>query len=258
MTDKMSERESVLRDGIALTTGDRNKSYGSPVPNLELQHDLWAAYKAAAGDKHHPAHDAAMQHIFAKIARIACGARGHRDTYVDLATYAAIAFECDAEGRCCDLCERTVLDAEPCEVCDTESALSAHARRRTTVRIPLPDWARHTPSVQQQGRRQGKTSMGVVECDLFELTPACFIAELLPRECARLAGWNRFVQECEEAAARLVSMARFRSFLPGGGFCERYSERAAELLTFANEVRRARADFVLLSCIDGTEAQSDG
>lgn len=95
MTDTLRER--VLRDGIDLTTGDRNRTYGSPAPNLTLQLRLWELYNAAAGGKHTSAHDAAMQHIFAKVARIACGQVGHRDNYVDLATYAAIAYECSVE-----------------------------------------------------------------------------------------------------------------------------------------------------------------
>lgn len=95
----VSVREQVLLDGAALTGGDRNRTYGSPAPNLALQMALWVAYKAVAGDKHSAAHDAAMQHVFAKVARIASGARGHRDNYVDGATYLAIAFECDAENN---------------------------------------------------------------------------------------------------------------------------------------------------------------
>ena len=90
-----SEREQILADGIALTGGDRNRTYGDPSPNLHLQFQLWELYIRAAGEKHSDAHDAAMQHVFAKIARIASGARGHRDNYVDAATYIAIAYECD-------------------------------------------------------------------------------------------------------------------------------------------------------------------
>lgn len=100
--DSRSERERVLLDGIELTGGDRNKTYGAPAPNLALQLNLWNWYKSVAGEKHSAAHDAAMQHVFAKIARIATGKRGHRDNYVDAATYIAIAFECDAtedEGK---------------------------------------------------------------------------------------------------------------------------------------------------------------
>lgn len=92
-----SEREEVLRQGIELTTNSRNKSYGPPSVNLTTQMELWTIYKRAAGNRYSPGHDAAMQHLFAKIARIACGAMGHRDNYVDAATYIAIAWECQTE-----------------------------------------------------------------------------------------------------------------------------------------------------------------
>lgn len=91
-----TEREKILADGIALTSGDRNRTYGEPAPNLKMQMLLWELYRANAGSKHSLAHEAAMQHVFAKIARIACGVRGHRDNYLDAATYIAIAYECDA------------------------------------------------------------------------------------------------------------------------------------------------------------------
>ena len=89
-----SPRARVLLDGVELTEGDRNLTYGDPEINLSLQAALWDLYYGHCAGKYPPAHQAAMQHIFAKIARIACGSSGHRDNYVDLATYAAIAWEC--------------------------------------------------------------------------------------------------------------------------------------------------------------------
>lgn len=88
-------REGILLEGASLTSGDRNDAYGDPAANLTVQMSLWAMYSAASQGKHSPAHEAAMQHVFAKIARIACGKAGHRDNYVDAATYIAIAWECD-------------------------------------------------------------------------------------------------------------------------------------------------------------------
>ena len=97
MRDPLPVRAQCLQECIALTTGDRNKTYGPPEPNLTLQMELWTLYKRAAGDKHSMAHDAAMQHVFAKIARIASGPPLHEDNYVDLSGYAALAYECDVE-----------------------------------------------------------------------------------------------------------------------------------------------------------------
>lgn len=87
------ERVRVLQDGIDLTSKDRNETYGDPLVNLRLQMALWTVYKESAGEKHTFAHDAAMQHVFAKIARIACG-KLHRDNYVDGGVYFSIAYEC--------------------------------------------------------------------------------------------------------------------------------------------------------------------
>jgi len=97
MRDMRSTREKVLQRAIDLTAKNREQSYGSPEPNLTLQMELWTLYKATAGDKHSLAHDAAMQHVFAKIARIASGPPLHEDNYVDLSGYAALAYECDVQ-----------------------------------------------------------------------------------------------------------------------------------------------------------------
>lgn len=97
MRDPLPVRAQCLQECIALTTGDRNKTYGPPEPNLTLQMELWTLYKRAAGDKHSMAHDAAMQHVFAKLARIASGPPLHKDNYLDLSNYSVIAYECDVE-----------------------------------------------------------------------------------------------------------------------------------------------------------------
>ena len=87
-------RVRVLSQGIGLTVGDRNEAYGDPAINLDLQMRLWNCYRNTARAKHTEAHDAAMQHVFAKIARVAAGAF-REDNYIDMATYAAIAYECE-------------------------------------------------------------------------------------------------------------------------------------------------------------------
>ena len=96
-----TERGAILRDGYELTHGDRNVTYGDPGINLECQMRLYEIYAeyALPRNLHTAAHEAAIQHIFAKLARIACGVAHHRDNYIDLATYAAIAWECDNAFR---------------------------------------------------------------------------------------------------------------------------------------------------------------
>lgn len=94
-----TERGEILERGLDLTENDRNKTYGDPSINLQCQWELWQVYDKfcrLATPGHMAAHQAAMQHVFAKIARIACGAAGHTDNYVDGAVYLAIASEVDA------------------------------------------------------------------------------------------------------------------------------------------------------------------
>ena len=88
------KRMQILEHGIEITMGDRNDAYGNPAINLDLQMRMWNCYKSVAHAKHSEAHDAAMQHVFAKIARVAAGAF-REDNYIDMATYAAIAYECE-------------------------------------------------------------------------------------------------------------------------------------------------------------------
>ena len=91
-------RAEVLTKALDATMKSRNQSYGDPYPNLRLAADMLALYQTAAGKKYNPAHDAAVAMILAKIARIATGAVGHEDNYVDGAAYFAIAAECQTVG----------------------------------------------------------------------------------------------------------------------------------------------------------------
>jgi hypothetical protein len=89
-----SVRAVVLEQALSATVKSRNESYGDPFPNLCIAAELKAVYHKAAGNKYHPAHDEAIDMVLSKLARIACGATGHTDNYVDAAAYMAIAAEC--------------------------------------------------------------------------------------------------------------------------------------------------------------------
>lgn len=91
-------RGRILDEAAKATLKSRNQSYGDPYPNLRLAADMLALYQAAAGKKYNPAHDAAIAMVLAKVARIATGAVGHEDNYVDGAAYMAIAAECQTVG----------------------------------------------------------------------------------------------------------------------------------------------------------------
>ena len=88
-------RGQVLQAAMDATLGSRNKSYGAPNPNLQLANNLIAAVHPFLKDKYSPAHNQAIYLALHKLARIACGAVGHTDNYVDAAAYFAIAAECE-------------------------------------------------------------------------------------------------------------------------------------------------------------------
>lgn len=88
-------RGQILQAAMDATLGSRNKSYGAPTPNLQLANELIATVHPFLKDKYSPAHNQAIYLALHKLARIACGAVGHTDNYVDAAAYFAIAAECE-------------------------------------------------------------------------------------------------------------------------------------------------------------------
>jgi hypothetical protein len=82
-------RVRILREGISLTTGDRNETYGEPFENMALAANL---FNGVSGMNLSPA-DMAMAMVCMKLSRLA-KTPGHRDSVVDAATYLAIYYEC--------------------------------------------------------------------------------------------------------------------------------------------------------------------
>lgn len=103
---KPPRRVQFLHEGAKLTSGDRDVEYGSPYENLSNCAILFTAYlRAKYGgiilDLYSftlTAEDVAWLNVQQKIART-FGGRVKPDTYVDAATYSAIAGECAEEGR---------------------------------------------------------------------------------------------------------------------------------------------------------------
>lgn len=87
-------RAVVLDKAIAAMLGDRQEAYGPPSDALFLAAEFIRLYKQSAVGKYCAAHDEAISLACLKMARIACGAVGHNDNYVDGAAYFAIAAEC--------------------------------------------------------------------------------------------------------------------------------------------------------------------
>ncbi|AGR46470.1 hypothetical protein ODIN_55 [Mycobacterium phage Odin] len=90
--------ESILEEAQRLIDGDRQQAYGKAIVSFERIADLWTAY---IGCEPLTAMDVANLMSLLKISR-AKSALGtpeviHRDSYVDLAGYAALAVRCHEE-----------------------------------------------------------------------------------------------------------------------------------------------------------------
>ena len=89
-----SPRQILLDDAARIVSGARETTYGGPEKSFTTIAALWSAY---AGLQLAP-HDVAAMQALVKLARIK-GSRGeHRDSWVDLAGYAACGAECVAEA----------------------------------------------------------------------------------------------------------------------------------------------------------------
>lgn len=92
---KPENKDSILDTAKKLTGADRRDTYGPPTKQHELTMELYAIYRLARGDKEEGAVDTCIFNILQKISRYACGPGNHRDTWVDIAGYAANAAECE-------------------------------------------------------------------------------------------------------------------------------------------------------------------
>jgi Domain of unknown function (DUF6378) len=91
---EISGRQEILETALEFTTGDRNKTYGPPKPNLTCFANLVQAYlNGMTQPEQLDATDGAIIMTLAKISRIAVN-KQHKDNYIDGAAYMAIAGEC--------------------------------------------------------------------------------------------------------------------------------------------------------------------
>ena len=95
MADKRIE---ILDTAKAMTGGNRDKDYGSPVQNMQETGALWTAYLATRGHHVHiTGEDVANMMVLLKMARM--GQMHKDDNYVDASAYQAIAGECSEFER---------------------------------------------------------------------------------------------------------------------------------------------------------------
>lgn len=86
------EKESILQEAERIINGERRVEYGDARDCFALISNLWTEYSIdkLKDDTSISAHDVAMMMCLMKIARTTTGAK-KRDTYVDIAGYAALA-----------------------------------------------------------------------------------------------------------------------------------------------------------------------
>jgi hypothetical protein len=92
-------RADILHAAEKCVCGQREQDYGTPEDNFETIAELWETYLRRAcvdeaGGVYIDATDVAMMMALLKIARIA-GGSGTRDSFIDLAGYAACGAECE-------------------------------------------------------------------------------------------------------------------------------------------------------------------
>lgn len=88
-----SARQTLLDDAARIVSGAREDTYGGPEKSFATIAALWSAY---LGIPLAP-HDVAAMQALVKLARIRGSDGQHRDSWVDLAGYAACGAECVIE-----------------------------------------------------------------------------------------------------------------------------------------------------------------
>jgi len=87
----MNARQQMLREAEALVNGDRNNAYGPPDQDLQRTADFLTIY--LNGRRIIEAHDVAIMMSLLKISRLSWDPT-KRDSWVDIAGYAACGYEC--------------------------------------------------------------------------------------------------------------------------------------------------------------------
>ena len=88
-----SVRHAVLTEAIEAITGEREDTYGGPEDSFRTIAALWTAYLDQAIETY----DVAAMMALLKIARIKHSGGQHRDSWCDLAGYAACGAECSQD-----------------------------------------------------------------------------------------------------------------------------------------------------------------
>jgi len=96
--EKMSHRQALLEEATKVITKDRNNSYGEPDQDFKRTAKLWniyladKEYKDAATQQDLEGYDVAIMMMLLKISRLSWNPT-HKDSWLDLAGYAACGYE---------------------------------------------------------------------------------------------------------------------------------------------------------------------
>ena len=86
----LSELQDILHQ-------DRNLQYGEPTDNFKRIAQLWDAYRVSKPSPQIVEEDVAIMMGLVKIARL-CNDLANKDSWLDLAGYAALGYECSVGG----------------------------------------------------------------------------------------------------------------------------------------------------------------
>ena len=95
----MSERADLLAHAATLIDGDRDVTYGTPADNFARIAAIWDVIfgPLLKVDAHFGPHHVAMAMAAIKLARLVV-TPDHRDSWADLAGYAAVGWEVARDG----------------------------------------------------------------------------------------------------------------------------------------------------------------
>ena len=91
----ITTRQAILDEARDAITGEREDAYGGPEESFFAIAKFWSAYL----DRYIGLHDVAIMLALLKVARIKNSDGQHRDSWVDLAGYAACGAECALHNK---------------------------------------------------------------------------------------------------------------------------------------------------------------
>lgn len=97
MAEAFTERGDLLNEARELVTGDRNNQYGEPLQDFQRTADMMSIMGFRFNGNAIEPHHTALILAIVKMSRITWNPN-KRDSWVDLAGYAATGWECMTSG----------------------------------------------------------------------------------------------------------------------------------------------------------------